>query len=996
MKRKTYIGLVALTVLTAAIFFINNKRTSSAPALYSKQEEKEEHKARFAQERLRYEFDMLKDPATGKLPYRIFEQEIAFARTLPSREDVSILSRPSQPTVLNSYLPAGPNNIGARTRAVAYDVRYNGSTNRTILAGSVSGGILRSTNGGQNWVRVSPENEIHNLTSLAQDTRPGFQDTWYAGGGEAYGNTANEVGATYLGYGIYKSTNNGASWVKLPLNTITSLAGTGLVAPGTLEGFDHPFDFVHKVAVNPVNGHLYIAGHRRLVKSIDGGVTFRVVFESATSALSINGQMDIAISTTGRLVLAVNGGAASLDRRGVWLSATGDVDSWTRIAGGNTLGIDSVDGWRANSYEIIQQVTVTQYSSKRILVALAPSNQNMAYVYYENGLSSNAPTLKPETDLFQLNMTGGITAWSNRSDNLPDFPGGNVSGSDPLAVQNGYDMLVKVLPSDPNTVFVGGTNLYRSSDGFATKNNIAWINGYRTIGESYTAYPNGHADIHELVFNPANPVEAICGNDGGVQSTSNITAGSGAFITTPVTWTMLPNYQTLQYYYVAIDPTNGRNNFIGGAQDNGTRLRDKSGIFSVPADSNNHVPLFGGDGTAVGFSKINTANQAQYVYYAAQFGNIRRRQLTPTQAVDSIRPAGLTPATAGSASEFGEFITNYRLNPDNTEDLYYVNFNRLFRATTASTVTMVNGWTELTGVGQAVNSANGRDISIRGMGFSRGPYSSANALYLGTTNGKLFRLDDPRNTAASTQPVDITPPLLTGQTTLGNVQDIAVNPNNDAEIMAVVSNYGTVSIWWTANAKSATPTWKNAEGNLTLPSIRSCAIITKKDAANQPVTEYYVGTSVGLYSTTNIGTGTPVWQREGGNVLNFAVVQSLAYRPGDNVLLVGTHGNGMYYTFLGNSNVVTGIDPVINNRNFITNVYPTAASQIINYQVGSMPGIRTVVVQIISVTGQIIVTKETAYANGSININRYASGAYVLSIISADGRYRHIQKIVKK
>ncbi len=48
-------------------------------------------------------------------------------------------------TALNTYFPAGPNNQGGRTRALAYDVRYNGTTNQVLIAGGVSGGIMRSS-----------------------------------------------------------------------------------------------------------------------------------------------------------------------------------------------------------------------------------------------------------------------------------------------------------------------------------------------------------------------------------------------------------------------------------------------------------------------------------------------------------------------------------------------------------------------------------------------------------------------------------------------------------------------------------------------------------------------------------------------------------------------------------------------------------------------------------------------------------------------------------
>jgi len=175
-------------------------------------------------------------------------------------------------------------------------------------------------------------------------------------------------------------------------------------------------------------------------------------------------------------------------------------------------------------------------------------------------------------------------------------------------------------------------------------------------------------------------------------------------------------------------------------------------------------------------------------------------------------------------------------------------------------------------------------------------------MYFGTNNGKLYRLDDYANADATTVPKDISPSGLSG-----NVADIAVNPNDDNEVMIVVSNYSTIGIWWSANAKAATPSWYNVEGNLTLPSIRSCAIVVKKDASNNPVTEYYVGTSVGLYSTASISQtlgagGTVQWFREAASIINYAVVSCMDYRPEDNTLLIGTHGNGMYYTVIGSPN----------------------------------------------------------------------------------------------
>ncbi|HKC35876.1 MAG TPA: T9SS type A sorting domain-containing protein, partial [Chitinophagaceae bacterium] len=439
------------------------------------------------------------------------------------------------------------------------------------------------------------------------------------------------------------------------------------------------------------------------------------------------------------------------------------------------------------------------------------------------------------------------------------------------------------------------------------------------------------------------------------------------------------------------------------------------GISGVAVtDSNNHRRLIGGDGGSVGISKTNGG--PKFLYGSIQLGSLRRGTLQASFNTVEIRPNGLTPSSSGSTTEFGEFVTNFKLNPDNTEDLYYINFNRMFRTTSASTVTSSN-WTELTGVGSAVSSSNGTNIAIRAIAFSHGNYSTTHSMYFGTTNGKIFRLDDPRNAAAAAVPVNITPTAVTDISGL-NVQDIAVNPNNDNEIIAVITNYGrtnattgvftnVTNILWTTDAKSASPTWKIAEGNLAgtsttgFISARSCMITVKKDGSGNPVTEYYVGTAAGLFAVENLGTtlsggGSPTWQREGSSTLNFAVINSLAYRPDDNVLLVGTHGNGLYYTFLGTANLVTGINnPVINDKDFIALVYPTISESIIQYRIGNKTDVRKISVQLFNMQGQELYRQESGYQNGSLNISRFAKGAYILSIYSDNKKYRHVQKIIR-
>ncbi|MBD0377434.1 MAG: T9SS type A sorting domain-containing protein, partial [Flavisolibacter sp.] len=115
--------------------------------------------------------------------------------------------------------------------------------------------------------------------------------------------------------------------------------------------------------------------------------------------------------------------------------------------------------------------------------------------------------------------------------------------------------------------------------------------------------------------------------------------------------------------------------------------------------------------------------------------------------------------------------------------------------------------------------------------------------------------------------------------------------------------------------------------------------------------------------------------------------------------LLGTHGNGMYYTFLGTPNFtpngVTG-DTVVNDKNFIKAVYPTISNNSVQYTIGNIFTIKKMSVQVANLLGQIVSSKETGYQSGEVNITNLATGHYFLIITSDDRKYRHIQRFIKK
>jgi len=769
--------------------------------------------------RLRQELEMLRNPATGQIPKNIRALELAEASRMPLKGEI-------MPMAANAYISQGPANVGGRTRAIAYDVRYNGTSNQVILAGGISGGMFRSADGGLTWTRVSSLNNIHSVTCVAQDPRPGFQDTWYYGTGEGIGNSASGSDAFYFGFGIYKSTDNGLTWNQLSSTT-----------NGSITAFDNRYDLVTRLAVDPTNGDVYAAAFNTINRSSNGGTSW--TGELGAFGGNTAGVTDVLVTSTGIVYAAIpgNGGAAA-EHQGIWKKQNG---TWTRIAqGGSPSWFNSGN------------------SLGRIVLAAAPSNENLVYALYHNGISSNCTTPAKEAELGLYDNAS--QTWTDLSANLPDEPGCSV-GNDPFAVQGGYDLALAVKPDNPSVVLLGGVNAFRSTDGFTSTANTVRIAGYNSTS-SYAFTQERHPDIHCFAFAPNNPNTFLMGTDGGI-SEADISAN-------PVSFTQRnTNFTTLQYYFADIDPTTGSQRYVGGAQDNGLVYRN--------ANNNNHQVVISGDGCSVGIASGNGTH-----YLSTQLGTIYRR--APNLSPGFIN-ATLTP---GNLSASRLFVTLFHLDPDNTTTLYYADHNKLYRNGRADTVTLnaqaPDRMQEVTGVATTLGN-----VGLRSFATNRGNYDAAtSALFFGTNDGRIFRLNDPRNCPVATAPLQIN--AGAGMPS-GTVSSIAVNPRNADTVLAVYSNYNVTSIWFCGNALTANPTWTAIEGNLQLPSVRSAQIIVSSGQV-----EYYVGTSTGLYSTIALNGNSTTWLKEGADVIGNAVVVDIAHRPADNRLLIATHGNGLFTT----------------------------------------------------------------------------------------------------
>ena len=149
----------------------------------------------------------------------------------------------------------GPGNIGGRVRAVV----VHPTTPSTIFAGSVSGGLWKSTNSGVSWAPV--DDFMANLAVCTIIMMPGDPATMYAGTGEGYYAHDGIRGA-----GIFKSTNGGTTW--------TQLASTAIA----------DFQYVNRLAASADGTVLLAATRAGLFRSVDAGTTWTKVLTPSSQS----------------------------------------------------------------------------------------------------------------------------------------------------------------------------------------------------------------------------------------------------------------------------------------------------------------------------------------------------------------------------------------------------------------------------------------------------------------------------------------------------------------------------------------------------------------------------------------------------------------------------------------------------------------------------------------------------------------------------------------
>lgn len=775
MKLPSNIIFVLLFLVFAGTSFLvfNSEEKNKKPHVLT---EEEEEGGLPLQDRMdlaiKQEIELTKDPATNTVP-----RERLYAAYLKTQQN-GFRTSAAIPGMI--WKERGPDNCGGRTRAIMIDP--NDATKKTVWAAGVGGGLWKTTDITATTVVWTPVNDFFAniaITTLAYN--PVNTQIMYFGSGEGRYN-ADAI----RGNGIWKSTDGGTTWAQLASTTGAN------------------FQYIQKIVVHPVTGDVY-AGTRTagLQRSQNGGTTWTKVLGTGVNAASNNaGDIEIAADNSIYAGLGDFGGSD-----GVYKSLSGNVGGWTKM---NTA---------ANGFPTA--------NIARIELANAPSDANTVYAMVEN--------LTNQTLLNIYKTIDGGANWTTCT--LPSWRDQNCAApsNDMTRTQAWYDLIAAVDPANANTVFVGGVDIMRTTNGgtnWTQMTNWAGACGFQYV----------HADQHALLYDAGNSNVLYFGNDGGVWRTTNASAA------TPTIIHKSDNYNVTQFYACAMHPTAFSDYFLAGAQDNGSHQFKNPGVGSS-------VQVTGGDGCFVHIDQ----DQPQYQWTSYVYNNFYRSSDCGQTWT------GVSPGSGLSST--GSFV-----NPsdyDNTANIMYSG------STSGTYIRWTNAQTGATFQQVAITSfaAAVTHISVS--------QNTVNRVFFGLANGRVVRVDGANAIASGSAGTWIN---NGAGMPAGSVSCVAIENGNDNHLLVTYSNYGVNSVWETTNGGT---TWTSVEGNVPDMPVRWALFNPLNN------TQAVIATELGVWSTDLLNGGATNWQPSNTGEANVST-HMLQIRTSDNLIAAATHGRGLF------------------------------------------------------------------------------------------------------
>jgi len=340
----------------------------------------------------------------------------------------------------------GPINIGGRIT----DIEMPAGQSQTMYVGGASGGILKTENMGFSWEQKFNGVPTVSIGDMAID--PQNPDILYAGTGEA-----NASSYSFLGSGIYKSTNGGDSWQYSGLEE-SAYIGRIIV--------DHSNS---QRVFTAACGTLFSTNSERgIYRTDDGGENWEQVLfvNDSTAAIDLvqhpnNANILYAAFWERKRGLTYRNSFGQSS--GIWKTTDGG-DNWTELTNGLPGATDK----------------------GRIGISIAKSNPDVLYAMYD----------MPSQNMLAYKTIDGGESWQQVDNNYLHGMGSSFAW---------YFGQIRVDPNDENRVYTLGQILMRTENSGTSWSEIAG---------------SVHVDHHAMFFEEETG-RVYLGNDGGLYWSTN-------------------------------------------------------------------------------------------------------------------------------------------------------------------------------------------------------------------------------------------------------------------------------------------------------------------------------------------------------------------------------------------------------------------------------------------------------------------------------------------
>lgn len=645
---------------------------------------------------------------------------------------------------------------------------------------------------------------------------------------------SNIFRSSHAGCGIYKSTDGGKSFVHMGLensNTISRI----IVHPSNPD-----------VVYVGVSGNEWTTNiERGLYMTTDGGRTWTptLQIDEMTGVIDIDmdpSNPDIIYASTWQRI------------RKKW----NDPRTETHYTGCNIF--KSTDGgktWKESSAGLMPP----QHRG-RIGIDIAMSNPKILYAFIDDYEVVRQPTEAERNDPYGLPSCGFIRgAQLFKSEN----GGESWTRVSPLedrllqGLSNTYGWVfgqITVDPTDENTVYIQGVGVAVTKDG----------------GKTWSRFGNPGGDNHGIWIDPKDNTNIIVNNDQGVHITLD---GSKTWKSS---YNSLP---AVQFFNVNYDMGNPFKVY-GSVQDHGSRRGEvilSNGRDKIPAVEWANAP--GGEGSNHAIDPTNP----NIVYSAGFYGTLSRTTYNPSDtttrldrggnrvpANQSVNKSIVPKAEAGEPPLRGEWLAGFILSPHDSKTIYH-GMQYLFKSTDQGET-----WKKISPDLSHNDPTRMGDVKHQTIfAVSESPLRKG-LIYVGTDDGRVWITKDDG----------------------GKWEEIVAGIAPDRWISRIVaSKFAEGTVYMTQNGKRDDDfsvyiwksvdygkTWKDISSNIPMGTVN----VIREDPVNGNI--LYAGTDIGVYVTKN---GGKKWDVLGSN-LPTVYVHDLIIHPRDNIIVIATHGRGMY------------------------------------------------------------------------------------------------------